>query len=405
MSVDVSAGRALYAITNTNLTPSKTYKIYHESDAVVTVPIATADPTNPRIDIIVMQCSVATNPDSSSGNIASIIVVKGTAAGSPSAPATPANSLLLANIAVAAGAASIVTANITDERAYVQVNSGNLLDIARATETAALRNDTPTWLGTVSGTNTITGTASPAPTAYVAGQRFAFIVAVTNTGSVTLNVNSLGAKTIMKSNGSTNLIANDFIAGQLVEVRYDGTNFQLISFPATLGASTNYSKIVAMSSTDPSGATISGTTLFTFPGLNYTIPANDLVAGVMYEIEATVQATTGTSGTFEWGVALGAYTSMNQNSAAFLGTNVSFNAKFKFYGTAAAGGSVTVKVEAQLVDGQAATDNAYIQYLTTSQATNGTLAITLFGKFGTSNGGNAATARTWKVTRHSTTAS
>ncbi len=131
MSVDVATGRALYQITNTNLTPNKTYKVYHESDAIVNVPISTADPTNPRIDIIVMKCDVSQNPDSAAGNIPSITVVTGTPAGSPSAPATPANSLKLAQIAVAAGATSITNANITDSRAFVTVNSQELQDLAR----------------------------------------------------------------------------------------------------------------------------------------------------------------------------------------------------------------------------------------------------------------------------------
>src|SRR4051812_21268268 len=72
MSVDVAIGRALYQITNSHLTPSKTYKVYHDSDAVENVLIAAADATNPRIDIIVMKCDVMIDPNSSSSNIASI---------------------------------------------------------------------------------------------------------------------------------------------------------------------------------------------------------------------------------------------------------------------------------------------------------------------------------------------
>jgi hypothetical protein len=49
-------------------------------------------------------------------------VVAGTPAGSPSAPATPANSISLATIAVAAGATTIVTANITDTRTRTDID-------------------------------------------------------------------------------------------------------------------------------------------------------------------------------------------------------------------------------------------------------------------------------------------
>jgi hypothetical protein len=48
-----------------------------------------------------------------------------------------------------------------------------------------------------------------------------------NTGSSTLNVNSIGALTI-KKNVSTNLAASDIAAGQIKILVYDGTNLQLI---------------------------------------------------------------------------------------------------------------------------------------------------------------------------------
>ena len=53
---------------------------------------------------------------SGASHIGQIVVVTGTPAGSPSAPATPKNSLVLAHIAVGASVTSIVTANITDFR-------------------------------------------------------------------------------------------------------------------------------------------------------------------------------------------------------------------------------------------------------------------------------------------------
>jgi hypothetical protein len=49
-------------------------------------------------------------------------VLAGTPAGSPTAPATPANSISLATIAVGAGVTSILTANITDTRVDVTTN-------------------------------------------------------------------------------------------------------------------------------------------------------------------------------------------------------------------------------------------------------------------------------------------
>lgn len=82
--------------------------------------------------------------------------------------------------------------------------------------------------GTSGGSaNAQTITPSPVITAYTNLQRFGFIAGFTNTGSTTLNVNSLGAKTLKKSNGSTNLSGNEILAGQYYVVRYDGTNLIL----------------------------------------------------------------------------------------------------------------------------------------------------------------------------------
>lgn len=69
-------------------------------------------------------------------------------------------------------------------------------------------------------------TYSVAPAAYYNGQRFAFLANTTNTGSATLNVNSLGAKTIKKdiSGTLTNLSASDMVSGMFVEVAYNTAN-------------------------------------------------------------------------------------------------------------------------------------------------------------------------------------
>jgi hypothetical protein len=66
-------------------------------------------------------------------------------------------------------------------------------------------------------------TYSVAPAAYYNGQRFAFINGTVNTTTVTLNVNSLGAKNVRKMvNGTaTALAARDMPAGAYVEVAYN----------------------------------------------------------------------------------------------------------------------------------------------------------------------------------------
>lgn len=91
-----------------------------------------------------------------------------------------------------------------------------------------------------SGTNAITITLPIAPSAYAIGQRFTFKAANSITGSATLNVNSLGAKTIKKvSDGSlVTLSANDIITDQMVTVLYDGVDFQVVSGGSSISTGT-----------------------------------------------------------------------------------------------------------------------------------------------------------------------
>lgn len=95
---------------------------------------------------------------------------------------------------------------------------------------------TSQFLASVSGTDTITAlVTSPNFTAYAAGQTFNFVAAGTNaTTSVTLNLNSLGVKSVTKQ-GSVALAVGDIQSGQMVQVVYDGTRFQVISsYPMNL---------------------------------------------------------------------------------------------------------------------------------------------------------------------------
>lgn len=75
---------------------------------------------------------------------------------------------------------------------------------------------------------------SPAVAAYVTGQRFGFIAVNANTGASTLAVNGLAA-TAIKKNVTEALVVGDILAGQVVEVVKDATNFQLVSRPPVLG--------------------------------------------------------------------------------------------------------------------------------------------------------------------------
>ena len=83
-----------------------------------------------------------------------------------------------------------------------------------------------TPLTTAGKANAQTLTPSTALTALVAGTMAVFIAGNTNTGTVTLNVSGLGAKTI-QLNG-TNIGAGAIVSGNYYLVTYDGTYWQLL---------------------------------------------------------------------------------------------------------------------------------------------------------------------------------
>jgi hypothetical protein len=70
-----------------------------------------------------------------------------------------------------------------------------------------------------------------APGSYATGQVYRVMVNTTNTGASTINLNSLGAKTLKKASGNitTDLAAGDIQAGQWITLIYDGTNMQVQS--------------------------------------------------------------------------------------------------------------------------------------------------------------------------------
>ena len=79
--------------------------------------------------------------------------------------------------------------------------------------------------------NVITGTVSSYYTNIYTGSTFNFKATGTNTSAVTLEITGLstfGAIPIKKL-GTQALVAGDILTGQLVNIMYDGTNFQMIS--------------------------------------------------------------------------------------------------------------------------------------------------------------------------------
>ena len=102
----------------------------------------------------------------------------------------------------------------------------------------AMLKEAGATLYTATGTNTLTFSTTPTFAAYATGQRFWVKSAAANTGAVTVNINGLGAKSIVKI-GTTALVANDIpAASSIFLIVYDGTNFQIAN-PMTLPTATN----------------------------------------------------------------------------------------------------------------------------------------------------------------------
>lgn len=112
MSVNVAAGGAFVRGSDLAVTQG-TYHLF--SDSTVNKAIAASDATNPRIDRIVARVRDAFYIGGAV-NAWDLFVVAGTPAATPVAPAVPASSLLLADVAVGAAVTTITNANITDRR-------------------------------------------------------------------------------------------------------------------------------------------------------------------------------------------------------------------------------------------------------------------------------------------------
>ena len=153
-------------------------------------------------------------------------------------------------------------------------------------------------LVTVSGTDTLTGSVTPALTAYAAGNLFSFVVANTNTGAVTINIDGVGSKSITRT-GSTALVAGDMVAGQVVLIEYDGTRFQLLngnSFTNLLVSGTlNYGGVTLTNAVTGTGKMV----LDTSPTVNNPTVTNYVESVVAIGTVTTTNTLSLTNGTVQ----------------------------------------------------------------------------------------------------------
>ena len=117
----------------------------------------------------------------------------------------------------------------------------SLADAVALTDGANLKqvqNGTAQYAVDTGSANAYAIAPAPTVTAYVAGQIFVFKATNTNTTASTLAVSGLTTKAIQKLGAA--LVAGDITLNDLVAVRYDGTQFQMLS-PARTPVLTNSS--------------------------------------------------------------------------------------------------------------------------------------------------------------------
>lgn len=117
----------------------------------------------------------------------------------------------------------------------------NVNDSARELEAMLARDfkDTNGTLTTSGSSNAYTLTPNRTILSLTDGLNIAFKANHTNTGSATLNVSGLGAKTIVRPDGVTNLVAGDLVSGARYRAIYNTTSqaWQLVSSPSVIPAS------------------------------------------------------------------------------------------------------------------------------------------------------------------------
>lgn len=132
--------------------------------------------------------------------------------------------------------------------------------------TPAQGGSTVYFASTSGGSANAQTVASPSPVGFTlaVGKRVTFIAGFTNTGALTLNVNSTGATAVnrMTSAGPLALIGGEVVANNYIEAVYDGTRFVLYTNALSGGMMTGgYTTLAGAATTD----------LGTIPGHNVVI--------------------------------------------------------------------------------------------------------------------------------------
>lgn len=130
--------------------------------------------------------------------------------------------------------------------------------------------------------NAITLTPTPAIAAYAAGQSYRFVAKAANTGAVTVNTSSLGARQLTMANGNT-LIGGELQVGGTYDISDNGSRYSLVNAPLGSG-------IVAFTPSLTFGGAAVGMTYGTQSGQVITI-GNLVLTWILIELTAKGSST------------------------------------------------------------------------------------------------------------------
>ncbi len=119
--------------------------VTEHQNATQVLAVAASDPTNDRIDNVILRIFDDTF-DSSGDDFADLEVTTGTPSGSPSPPTVPAGSFVIAEILVQDGVTQIVTGDITDKRVEAPIRGELVKTVYFTSNGTFTKADHAPWL-------------------------------------------------------------------------------------------------------------------------------------------------------------------------------------------------------------------------------------------------------------------